>query len=132
MERCVNSRASFQFAKAQLMIWINRIFGPPHEFLHLLALWLIGRRAVGFSWTHVDIPDDLSVGQYVFVAGLPALVFWVTAAVGGVHLMNAANLGDGLIGFAVLMVAMFAGLGTMGDIQLILMRVLEQPPDDTH
>jgi hypothetical protein len=115
-----------------MMIWITRIFGPPHEFLHLLALWLIGRRAVAFSRTHVDIPDDLSVSEYVFVAGLPALVFWVTAALGGLRVVNAINLGDALIGFAILMIATLAGLGTMGDIQLILMRLVEKQSDDPH
>jgi hypothetical protein len=113
------------------MIWINRIFGPPHEFLHLLALWLIGRRALGFTRTHVEIPHDLTVRQYVFVAGLPALVFWTTAAAGGVALINARSLGQAVIGFAVMMIFMFAGLGTVGDIQLILMRLSEKSPDDT-
>ena len=58
---------------------ITRIFGPPHELLHVLAL-LIGRRPTAISWTHVDIPDDLTTRQYVFVAGLPALVFWSATA----------------------------------------------------
>ncbi len=109
------------------MIWINRIFGPPHEFLHLLALWLIGRRAVGFSWTHVDIPNDLSVGQYVFVAGLPALVFGIIAAAGALTLIHAHSLGDVVIGFAVMMLSMFALFGTAGDIQLIVLRLNERP-----
>lgn len=109
------------------MIWIYRIFGPPHELLHLLALRLIGRRAVAFTWTHVDIPDDLSVREYVFVAGLPALVFWFAAASGAVRLVNAHSLGDVLLGIALLMIFTLAGLGTMGDIQLILMRLMERP-----
>ena len=107
------------------MKWVLRILGPPHEGLHLLALWLIGRRAVGFSWTHVDIPDDLSVGQYVFVAGLPALVFWGAAAVSMWTLLNARSLGEGVAGFAALMLGSLAGLGTFGDVELIIRRVLE-------
>ncbi len=112
------------------MTWIIRIFGPPHELLHLLALALVGRRAVGFSWTHVDIPDDLSVGQYVFVAGLPALVFWGAAAVGTLSLLKARDVGEVVVSMAVLMIGTLAGLGTMGDIQLILLRVMEARSPD--
>jgi Putative zincin peptidase len=111
------------------MIWIYRIFGPPHELLHLLALWLIGRRATGFSWTHVDIPPDLTRRQYVFVAGLPALVFWGAAGISVISFFNSHSVGAAGIAFILFMVATFAGLGTMGDIQLIIARLME--PDDT-
>lgn len=107
------------------MKWIIRIFGPPHELLHLLALALVGRRALGFSWTHVDIPDDLSIGQYVFVAGLPALVFWGVAAVGTLNLLKARDVSEVVISLALLLIGTLGGLGTMGDIQLILLRVIE-------
>lgn len=114
------------------MDWLIRVFGPPHELLHLLALWLVGRRAVAFTWTHVDIPPDLSLRQYLFVAGLPALVFWCVAAVGMNLLLNAQAFTTALSGFALLSLGTLAGLGTLGDMQLILMRLLEarQPPDD--
>jgi hypothetical protein len=69
-----------------------RIFGWPHELLHVAALRLIGRRAVDVTQTHVDIPDDLSTGQYVFVAGLPALVFWGGAALCIQALLGAPDL----------------------------------------
>jgi hypothetical protein len=108
-----------------------RIFGPPHEALHVLALWLIGRRAVAYTRTFVDIPDDLTTGQYVFVAGLPALVFWTAAAFGAIGLIQARNLLQLGVSFVVMMVATLAGFGTFGDIMLIIARLTEQhPPED--
>jgi hypothetical protein len=104
---------------------LYRIFGPPHEALHVLALWLIGKRAVSATRRHVDIPDDLSTGQYVFVAGLPALVFWSLAAVGITGLTGAQNLLQVIAAFLLTMVAVGGGLGTLGDIQLIILRLME-------
>ncbi len=104
---------------------LTRIFGPPHELLHLLALLLIGRRPLAFTWTHVDIPDDLSVRQYVFVAALPALVFWGMALVGIGLLLNTADVPGLLLGFALLLLGGLAGWGTLGDMQLIAVRLNE-------
>jgi hypothetical protein len=104
---------------------LYRIFGPPHEALHVLALWLIGRRAVAATRRHVDIPDDLGTGQYVFVAGLPALVFWSLAALGIIGLTSAQNLLQVVAAFLLTMGAVGAGLGTVGDIQLIALRLME-------
>ena len=102
---------------------LYRIFGPPHELLHVLALFLIGRRPKSIGYRHVDIPDDLSTRAYVFVAGLPALVFWGVALMAGIRLANANGMGEVVLSFAVFSVAALAGLGTMGDIQLILRRL---------
>jgi len=102
---------------------LYRIFGPPHELLHVLALFLIGRRPRAISYRHVDIPDDLSTRAYVFVAGLPALVFWGIALVAGIKLANANGIGEVIVAFAVFSLAALAGLGTLGDIQLIIRRL---------
>lgn len=102
---------------------LYRIFGPPHEFLHVLALFLIGRRPKTIGYKHVDIPDDLSTRAYVFVAGLPALVFWGAALIVGIKLANARNIGEVIMTFIVFSVATLAGLGTLGDIQLIMKRL---------
>lgn len=113
-------------AESRIMQLLIRIFGPPHEGLHLLALWLIGRRAIDFGSTYVDIPEDLTMWQYIFVAGLPAIVFWGTAALGVTMLLNARIGGDLIVGFALLMLGTLGGLGTGGDIQLIIARVTEE------
>jgi hypothetical protein len=115
------------------MDFLTRIFGPPHESLHVLALYLIGRRPDSVGQTHVDIPDDLTTGQYVFVAGLPALVFWLMAVAGIMILVNAPNLPALVLGWLLLMVGGLAGFGTLGDLQLIAERIAEdqnQPPRD--
>jgi hypothetical protein len=105
---------------------LYRIFGPPHEALHVLALWLIGRRAVAATRRHVDIPDDLSTGQYVFVAGLPALVFWSLTAIGIIGLTSSQSILQVVAAFLLTTVGVGAGLGTLGDIQLIIMRLMEE------
>ncbi len=102
---------------------LYRIFGPPHELLHVLALLLIGRRPKTVGYKHVDIPDDLDTRAYVFVAGLPALVFWGIAVVAGIKLANASGVGEVIMTFVVFSVAALAGLGTLGDIQLIIRRL---------
>jgi len=104
---------------------LYRVFGWPHELLHVLALWLIGRRALSITRTHVDIPEDLTTGQYVFVAGLPALVFWGVAAASLQALASTPDIGRGMVWFAVMSVAALAGFGTLGDIHLIIERLLE-------
>src|SRR4051812_1333908 len=102
---------------------LYRIFGPPHELLHVLALFLIGRRPKAVGYKHVDIPNDLSTRAYVFVAGLPALVFWGAALIAALKLAGANGLGELLLIFALFSIFVLAGLGTFGDIQLILRRL---------
>lgn len=102
-----------------------RVFGPPHEFLHLLALRLIGRRAVSFTHSQVEIPADLTTRQYVFVAGLPALVFWSVAAIGLLGVLNAPDAGRFLLALLAAAVATLAGIGTLGDLHLIILRLLQ-------
>ena len=100
-----------------------RIFGPPHELLHVLALFLIGRRPKAISYKHVDIPDDLSTPAYIFVAGLPALVFWGAALLAAIKLATANTFGEIVVAFVLFSVAVMAGLGTLGDIQLIIKKL---------
>ncbi len=108
-----------------------RLYGWPHEGLHALALLLIGRRARHLTQTHVDLPPDLSDGQFVFVAGLPALVFWGGAALGALGLLRAATLGQAALALAVIFVMGIGGLSTLGDIYLILNRLLvNHRPDE--
>lgn len=107
-----------------------RIFGPPHEALHLLALLLIGRRPVRFTLRHVDIPDDLSRWQYVFVAAFPALVFTLVMAIGAVSLVRAQTMPDAALSLVVALIGVLGVSGTMGDIQLIEARLMTKghPP----
>jgi hypothetical protein len=115
------------------MEFLIRIFGPPHESLHVLALRLIGRQPKSKTNTYVDIPDDLTTGQYVFVAGLPAFVFWNMAIIGLLTLVNAPNLPALALGMLLLLVGGLAGFGTLGDLQLIAARITEdqnKPPGD--
>lgn len=107
------------------MFLLTRIFGPPHELLHVLALLLVGRRPTAVSWTHVDIPDDLTTRQYVFVAGLPALVFWSAAALALLAAINAPDTGRLLLALAGTFIFGLAAYGTLGDIHLILLRLEE-------
>jgi hypothetical protein len=113
------------------MDFLYRVFGPPHELLHVLALLLIGRRPLQMSWRHVDIPDDLSISQYVFVAGLPAAVFWGVALSGLVLLAQSLSVDGVMLGMFLMLVGGLAGLGTLGDLQLIIARLQEgEPPAD--
>src|SRR5262245_27217762 len=113
------------------MTLLYRIFGWPHELLHVVALWLIGRRALAITRTHVDIPDDLTTAQYVFVAGLPALVFWGAAIICLQALFSAQSITQAILWFVLMTVAGLAGFGTLGDILLIIERLTEnQLPDE--
>lgn len=103
-----------------------RVFGPPHEALHLLALLLIGRRAVQFTFRHVDIPADLSTRQYVFVAGFPALVFCIISGLGVIGLVLAHTWVQTGLGFAAALLGTLAFAGTMGDLQLIAARLMQE------
>lgn len=103
-----------------------RVFGPPHEALHLLALLLIGRRAEKFTFRHVDIPADLTTRQYVFVAGFPALVFSVISGLGVIGLVLAHTWIQTGLGFATALLGTLAFAGTMGDLQLIAARLARE------
>jgi hypothetical protein len=110
---------------------LYRIFGWPHELLHVLALRLIGRRALAVTPTHVDIPDDLSTGQYVFVAGLPAVIFWGIAVLCLQALFSAPSILQGILWFVLMSITSLAGFGTVGDILLIIERLMgRQMPDE--
>ena len=100
------------------------LYGWPHESLHALALLLIGRRALRITRTHVDLPPDLSDGQYLFVAGLPALVFWGGAALGLLGLFDATTLGQAALALAAIFVLGLGGVSTLGDLHLIVLRLL--------
>jgi hypothetical protein len=102
-----------------------RLYGWPHEALHVLALWLIGRRPRAVARLHVDIPDDLTTRQYVFVAGLPALVFGTAAAVGIMACFNAATLGQAALGLVVTLIMGIGAAGTVGDLQQIALRLAQ-------
>lgn len=108
------------------MKFLERLYGPPHELLHVLALYLIGRKPETFTLTHVDIPADLSKGQYIFVAALPTITFALFWSIGVIALLNSNDLLQIILA---LMVALFGGFGVqggMGDIQLILLRLSER------
>ncbi len=102
---------------------LAKIYGWPHEMLHLLALRLVGRRAQGATHEHVDIPADLGRGQFVFVAGLPALVFWPLSAFGLQHLLAAQDLASALFWMVYGALLFPAAVGTLGDLALILWRL---------
>lgn len=111
------------------MIFLQRLYGPPHELLHVLALLLIGRKPEKFTTQHVDIPNDLTKRQYIFVAALPTVVFALFWAIGVIALLNSTDLLQIILA---LMVALFGGFGVqggMGDIQLILLRLSERDDD---
>ncbi|MBZ0295588.1 MAG: metalloprotease family protein [Anaerolineae bacterium] len=103
-----------------------QLFGWPHELLHVLALRLIGRKPLAVSQVHVVIPDDLSTKQYIFVAGLPALIFWIGMAVSVLLLLNAPDLIQAVLGVVLTVIFSLAALSTIGDLHLILVRLLEE------
>jgi hypothetical protein len=109
------------------MDWLLRLYSRPHEALHVLALRLIGRRPVAVGRQHVDIPDDLTTRQYVFVAGLPALVFGALTLAGVLALLNAGSLVALALAWLVIMAGGFGAAGTVGDIQLIVLRLMDEP-----
>jgi hypothetical protein len=109
-----------------------RLYGWPHEALHVLALWLIGRRPRAVARLHVDIPDDLTTRQYVFVAGLPALVFGIGAALGIMTISNAASIGQAALGLVMTLVMGIGAAGTVGDIQQIALRLAQDAEPRTN
>jgi hypothetical protein len=102
------------------------IVGWPHEGLHALALRLIGRRARRITKTHIDIPDDLSTGQFIFVAGLPALIFWGLAGGAAWWLLQTTVWWQSLAALVFTLVFSLAGIGTLGDLHLIVTRLLDE------
>ena len=112
------------------LLWV---FGWPHELLHVLALRLIGRQSQAITHTHVDIPSDLPTGQFIFVAGLPALVFFTLTAASLQLMFAAAEPVQAVVWLAVTALLALAALGTVGDIMLIVTRLLAerfQPPEE--
>jgi hypothetical protein len=105
---------------------LKRIYGAPHELLHVLALVLIGRRALHYARDHVIIPPDLTTAQYVFVAGLPALVFFGCTALGMLMLLDARTPAHAGIAVAIILAAGFGAAGTVGDLQLIMAKLSER------
>lgn len=105
------------------MHFLIRVFGPPHELLHVLALLLVGRRPERVTRSHVDIPDNLTTRQYIFVAAFPALVFGGGALLGVAGLLNATTLAQVGLALLVVVVCGLAAAGTVNDIELILLRL---------
>jgi hypothetical protein len=108
------------------MSLLYRIFGWPHELLHVLALRLIGRRAMSVTQQHVDIPDDLSTRQYVFVAGLPALAFWGVALVAMQAFFSAQTIVQIILWLFIMALFGLQAFGTLGDVHLIIMRLSDE------
>lgn len=103
-----------------------RIFGPPHELLHVTALLLIGRRPHRVTRAHVDLRDSLSDAQDLFVAGLPALIFGALALVGVLGLLNAHTVAQALLALLVVTIGRFGTASAAGDLQLIAWRFEHQ------
>jgi hypothetical protein len=112
------------------MDFLYNLFAPPHELLHILALRLIGRNPKAVARRHVDIPEDLTTPQYVFVAGLPAFVFWTLGGIGLVVLLNAPNVPALVLGWMLMLVGGLGGFGTIGDLQLIYQRIMNDTDQD--
>lgn len=104
---------------------LKRIYAAPHELLHVLALLLMGRKPVFVGGDHVVIPGDLTTAQYVFVAGLPALVFFGITAAATLGLLNAPTPSHAGVAVAVILAAGFGAAGTVGDLQLIVARLMQ-------
>ena len=109
---------------------LMRLFGPPHELLHLVALWLVGRRPRQVTRTHIDLPDNLTTRQFVFVAAFPALVFGVGALLGVAGLLNAATPTQAALALGAILLFGLGAAGTVNDIEMILLRLQETERDD--
>jgi hypothetical protein len=105
------------------MTWLVALYGPPHEMLHVLALLIVGRRAGRVSGRHVDIPDDLTTAQFVFVAALPTVVFLMVAALGLVGVVSAQTLTQAMLAFAAGLLGMGGVAGGSSDLQRIAERL---------
>ncbi len=107
-----------------------KIFGVPHELLHVVALWLIGRRAVEFTARHVLIPDDLSIRQYIFVAAFPGGVFAFILCLGMVGVLQATAWQHVLLAIFAIISGGFGVTSAFGDFDLIVMRLQERNMDN--
>ncbi len=105
---------------------LTLLFGWPHELLHVLALYLVGRRPESIANTYVDIPDDLPTSQYVFVAGLPALVFWSGAILSALALFSSPDIPRLVARLALTTLFSVAAAGTIGDLYLIAARLMNE------
>jgi hypothetical protein len=112
------------------MDFLYALFAPPHELMHVLALRLIGRQPKEVGKRHVDIPEDLTTPQYVFVAGLPAGVFWGLAILGLLMILNAPNIPGLIVGWVLLLVGGIGGYSTIADLALIYQRLMEDQDRD--
>ncbi len=108
------------------MAWLLRIFGPPHEALHWLALRLIGRRPARVTGRHIDLPPDLTTRQYVFVAGLPAFVFLLIGALGLIGVVLAATVAQAALGLLTAGLGLIGLASAAGDLQLIAERLASE------
>ncbi len=126
-QKDIDAAKKIEVAWLPAMNLLLRVFGWPHESLHVVALWLIGRRPEAVAARHVDIPADLTTRQYVFVAGFPALVFWAAAAISLRLLLRAPDVLQALLWLALALICTLAAFGTVGDLQLILLRLLSGP-----
>ncbi len=106
---------------------IQRIIATPHELLHALALALIGRRAGRMVDDHVVIPDDLSTPEFVFVAGLPALVMLGVLVAAVILLLNARTPNAAGIATGIIIAAAAVASGTISDLQLIVRKLSRRP-----
>lgn len=102
---------------------LAQVYGWPHELLHWLALRLIGRREQAITHTHVDIPADLGRGEFVFVAGLPAFIFWPLTGIAAQQLLTAQDLVAALFWLVCAALLLPAAAGTLGDLALIVLRL---------
>lgn len=110
------------------MQWLLWLYGWPHEALHVIALWLLGKQPRHVTRTGVDLPPGLSRGQFTFVALMPGFIFLVLAAVGLNSLLNATTPAGWIIGILVTLVGMVGVAGAVGDIMAVQRR-WNQPDD---
>ncbi|MFQ3567903.1 MAG: hypothetical protein SNJ59_13005 [Aggregatilineales bacterium] len=108
------------------MALLLRIFGPPHEALHWLALRLIGRRPARVTGRHIDLPPDLTTRQYIFVAGLPAFVFLLIGALGLLGAILSATVVQATLGLLAAGLGMIGLASSAGDLQLIAERLASE------
>lgn len=109
---------------------IERLYAFPHEGLHVLALWLIGRKPERIGRMHVDIPHGLPKWQYIFVAGLPSGVFLIIWAVGIIGLLRAGDFLQIALALLASLFGAFGVAGGMGDLQLIWLRFISIDKDE--
>lgn len=105
---------------------LERIIATPRELLHALALVLIGRRAGRMVNDHVVIPDDLSTAEFVFVAGLPALVAFGVLVAAVTLLFSTHTPREAGVATGVIIAAGAVAIGTIGDVREIIRRLSQR------